>query len=150
MARRCSTICLPFHQALYPQLVADPTAFRQALAGFFRQMPELFPEGFDQGFLLKDLRPSRKLGLCLRRVRLKATGWPSPARPAFALPYMAGLTADVSGPLFLRAFAVPFRALARVFGRDHGHWYRLEVAPGRNSVAGAPCARRARLSTCWR
>ena len=30
MARRCSTICLPFDQALYPQLVADRVAFRRA------------------------------------------------------------------------------------------------------------------------
>ena len=37
-------------------------------------MPELFPEGFAQGYLLKDLRPSRKLGLCLRRVRLLEEG----------------------------------------------------------------------------
>lgn len=141
MARRCSTICLPFDQARYPQLVADPTAFRQALADFFRHMPELFPEGFAQGYLLKDLRPSRKLGLCLRRVRLKATGETFTIRPAFTLPYMVGLAADASGPLFLRAFGVPFWALARVFGRDHGYWYRLEVALGRNSVAGTTLRR---------
>jgi len=141
MARRCSTICLPFDQARYPDLVADPTTFRQALAGFFRRMPELFPEGFAKGYLLKDLRPSRKLGLLLRRVRLKATGETFTVRPAFALPYMAGTAADASDPLFLRAFGVPFWALARVFGHDHGYWYRAEVALGRNSVAGTTLRR---------
>jgi|RhiMetdeSRZDD1v2_1073273.scaffolds.fasta_scaffold455414_2 hypothetical protein len=141
MARRCSTICLPFDQALYPAVVADPAAFRQALGRFFRAMPELFPDGFAQGFLLKDRRRSRKLGLLLRRVRLKATGGTFTVRPAFALPYMAGRAEEVSGPLFLRTFGVPFWALARVFGKDHGHWYRLEVALGRNSVAGTTLRR---------
>src|SRR5262245_27244478 len=86
MARRCSTICLPFDQDRYPEVVADPAAFRQALAGFFRQMPELFPEAFAKGYRLKDRRPSRKLGLLLRRVRLKATGETFTVRPSFALP----------------------------------------------------------------
>jgi hypothetical protein len=141
MARRCSTICLPFDQALYPELVADPAAFRAALAGFHRRMPELFPEGFAHGYRLKDRRRSRKLGLCLRRLRLKATGETFTVRPAFALPYMTGRAADASGPLFLRAFGVPFWALARVFGRDHAYWYRVELALGRSSVAGATLRR---------
>jgi hypothetical protein len=141
MARRCSTICLPFDQALYPEVVADPAAFRRALDRCFLAMPELFPDGFAKGYLLKDRRPSRKLRLCLRRVRLKATGETFTVRPAFALPHMAGLTDDASGPLFLRAFGVPFWALARVFGRDHGYWYRVEVALGRNSIAGATLRR---------
>jgi hypothetical protein len=144
MARRCSTICLPFDQARYPALVADPAAFREAVADFFRRMPELFPDGFARGYLLKDRRPSRKLGLLVRRLRLRATGETFTVRPAFALPYMAGRAEDVTDPLFLRAFGVPFWALARVFGRDHAYWYRVEVALGRNSVAGTT-ARRADL-----
>ncbi len=144
MARRCSTICLPFDQAGYPDLVADPAAFRKALADFFCRMPELFPEGFARGYLLKDRRRSRKLGLCVRRLRLKATGETFTVRPAFALPYMAGRVSDASGPLFLRAFGVPFWALARVFGRDHAYWYRVEIGLGRNSIVGTT-ARRASL-----
>jgi len=143
MARRCSTICLPFDQARYPAVVSDPTAFREALAGFSRAMPELFPDGFARGYLLKDRRPSRKLGLCLRRIRLKATGQTFTVRPAFALPYMAGLVPGASGPLFLRAFGVPFWALARVFGKDHAYWYRVEVGLGRSSVAGTTLRRAA-------
>jgi hypothetical protein len=144
MARRCSTVCLPFDQPTYPQLVADPAAFRAALDRLFLAMPELFPDGFAGGYRLKESRTSRKLGLRLRRVRLKATGESFTVRPSFALPYMAGWAADASGPLFLRACAVPFWAIARVFGRDAMYWYRLEVSLGRNSVAGTT-ARRANL-----
>jgi hypothetical protein len=141
MARRCSPICLPFDQDRYPEVVADPAAFRAALADFYRLMPELFPDAFANGYRLKDRRPSRKLGLLLRRVRLKATGETFTVRPAFALPYMAGTAADASAPLFLRAFGVPFWALARVFGKGHDHWYRAEVALGRNSVVGTALRR---------
>lgn len=136
MARRCSTVCLPFDQARYAEVVADPAAFRAALDRFFLAMPELFPDAFAQGYRLKESRTSRKLGLRVRRVRLKATGESFTVRPSFVLPYMAGWAPDVSGPLFLRAFGVPFWALAVVFGRDHGFWYRAEVALGRNSIAG--------------
>jgi hypothetical protein len=141
MARHCSTICLPFDQARYAEVVADPAAFRQALARSFRETPELFPAGFAGGYLLKDRRPSRKLGLPIRRIRLKATGRSFTVRPSFVLPYMAGRSEDASGPLFLRAFGVPFWALARVFGRDHAYWHRVEVALGRNSVAGTTLRR---------
>jgi hypothetical protein len=143
MARRCSTICLPFDQPTYPEVVADPAAFRAALDRLFREMPELFPDGFANGYLMKDVRASRKLGLRLRRLELKATGEAFTVRPSFALAYMAGWAEDASGPLFLRAFGVPFWALAVVFGRDHGYWYRLEVALGRNSVAGTTLRRAA-------
>jgi hypothetical protein len=141
MARRCSTVCLPFDQARYPELVADPAAFRAALGRLFLAVPELFPEGFAKGYLLKDRRTSRKLGLVVRRFRLKATGESFTVRPSFALPYMAGLAPDASGPLFLRAFGVPFWALAVVFGRDHDYWYRVEAALGRNSIAGTTLRR---------
>jgi hypothetical protein len=139
--RGCSTICLPFGQEGYAEAVADPAAFRAALDRLFRDVPELFPEAFSRGYLLKDARVSKKLGLRLRRVRCKATGESFTVRPSFALPYMAGLAPDAEGPLFLRAFGVPFWALARVFGKDHGYWYRVEVALGRNSVAGTTLRR---------
>lgn len=141
--RRCSTICLPFDQHAYEQTVGDPAAFRAALDRLFLDSPELFPDGFAQGYHLKESRSSRKLGLRLRRIRLKATGESFTVRPSFALPYMAGWAEDASGPLFLRAFGVPFWALAVVFGRDHGYWYRVEVALGRNSVAGTTLRRAA-------
>jgi hypothetical protein len=52
------------------------------------------------------------------------------------MPYMVAWTDAVEKPLFLRAFGVPFWALARAFGRHPMYWYRLELALGRNSIVG--------------
>jgi hypothetical protein len=136
MARCCSTICLAIDQDSYPQLVGDPRRFRQWLDQSFRDAPELFPQAFAQGYRLKDARSSTKTGLLTRRVRLKATGQSFSVRPCFVLPYHTALADDVADALFLRSFGVPFWAIAKVFGKDHDYWYRLEVSLGRNRIVG--------------
>jgi hypothetical protein len=136
LARSCSTICLPIGKDAYVRLVEDSRRFRDWLDRTFRDCPELFPKAFAQGYRLKDERRSRKTGLRLRRVRLKATGESFSVRPSFVLAYMTAFTDDAQGPLFLRRFGVPFWALARVFGADAMYWYRLEVSLGRNSIVG--------------
>ena len=141
MARRCSTICLPIDQASYRGLVDDPARFRGWLDAAFADCPELFPEGFANGYTLKDCRTSSKTGLCLRRVECKADGRAYSVRPSFVLPHAAGLTDDVEKPLLLRRFGVPFWAIARVFGKGPSYWYRLEVSLGRNSVVGTTVRR---------
>src|SRR5438874_6619660 len=117
MARRCSTICLPIDQQSYQGLIHDPERFRAWLDRAFRDCPELFPEAFAKGYRLKDDRSSAKTGLRLRRIRCTATGESFSVRPSFVLPYLTARTDDVQGPLFLRAFGVPFWALAHVFGK---------------------------------
>ncbi len=141
MARLCSTICLPTDKDSYRHLVADPARFREWLDHSFRSWPELFPKAFQHGYRLKDHRISRKTHLWLRRIRLTATGESFTIRPSFLLPYLTGTTQEVEGPLFLRAFGVPFWALARVFGKNAMYWYRLEISLGRNSIAGTTVRR---------
>jgi hypothetical protein len=132
---------LPADKDTYPEVVADPARFRIWLDQSFRNNPELFPKAFQGGYRLKDGRISTRTGLRLRRVRLKATGASFSIRPSFLLPYAVGTTDDAQGPLFLRAFGVPFWALARVFGKNAMYWYRLEVSLGRNSIAGTTVRR---------
>ena len=141
MARSCSTLCLPVGKDDYAALVADPARFRAWLDQCFRSWPELFPKDFKGGYRLKDGRTSLRTGLRLRRVRLKATGESFSVRPSFLLPYLVGTTDDAQGPLFLRAFGVPFWALARVFGKGPMYWYRLEVSLGRHSIVGTTVRR---------
>jgi hypothetical protein len=136
LARSCSTVCLPVCKDTYLAVVKDARRFRSWLDESFRDRPELFPKAFAQGYWLKDTRSSAKTGLRLRRVRLKSSGGSFSVRPSFVLPYLTGSTDAVEGPLFLRAFGVPFWAVARVFGKDPMYWYRLEVGLGRNSVVG--------------
>lgn len=143
MARSCSTICLPVGKDEYNDLIGDPGRFRAWLDRSFRSWPELFPKAFPGGYRLKDSRTSGRIGVRLRRVRLKATGTCFSVRPSFLLPYMTGTTDDVQGPLFLRAFGVPFWALARAFGKGAMYWYRLEVSLGRPSVVGTTVRRAA-------
>ena len=85
--------------------------------------------------LLGDVRQHRRQfdDLVPARLGVKATGESFSVRPSFLLPYAVATTDEVQGPLFLRAFGVPFWALARVFGRDDMYGYRLEVSLGRNT-----------------
>ena len=136
MARPCSTICLPIDQDAYRQVIDSPAAFRGWLDRAFREAPELFPAAFARGYRLKDDRHSARLGIRVRRIRCTATRQAFSVRPSFALPYMTGRADAAEGPLFLRAFGVPFWALARVFGRGPMYWFRLEVGLGRNSIVG--------------
>jgi len=136
LARPCSTICLPVGKDAYLEFVDDPARFRRWLDAAYRDAPELFPKAFAGGYRLKDDRRSVKTGLRTRRILCKSTGQAFSVRPSFVLPYQAALAEEAEGPLFLRAFGVPFWAIARVFGRGPMYWYRLEVSLGRNSVAG--------------
>jgi hypothetical protein len=141
LPRGRSTICLPIRKDLYDRIIDSPQQFRLWLDQSFHDLPELFPKAFTQGYTLKDSRVSIKRGLRQRRICCKATGAAFSIRPDFVLPYMAAWTDDASNPLFLRSFGVPFWALARVFGRDSMHWYRLEVGLGRNSIVGTTLRR---------
>lgn len=137
MARRGWTLCLPADKDTYPEVVADLARFRSWLDTTFRTCPELFPKGYR----LQDGSTSLQAGVRLPRIRLKAIGESFTVRPSHLLPYSVGTTDDAQGPLFLRAFGVPFGALARVFGKNAMYWYRLEVSLGRNSIVGATVPR---------
>jgi hypothetical protein len=143
LGRGHATICLPFGEDEYEALVDDPKRFRERLDACFAEMPELFPEGFAQGYSMKDARTSRKQDVSLRRIVLR-DGRSYSIRPSFLMPYMTARTDDVEAPLFLRKFGVPFWALARVFGADSMYWYRMEIGLGRPSIVGTT-ARRAGL-----
>ena len=55
------TICLPFAEEAYSQIIGDPAEFRRAIDDRFRTTPELFPARFADGYRLKDDRVSAKL-----------------------------------------------------------------------------------------
>ena len=142
-SRLIRTICLPVSEEQYRQLVNEPARFREFLDACWADMPELFPEGFEAGYEMKDDRWSRKMQLRLRRIELR-NGVAYTIRPSFVMPYLTSKVEDVEDALFLRRFGVPHWALAQVFGRDPMYWYRQELGLGRLSVVGTT-VRRAEL-----
>lgn len=134
-SRGSRTICLPITEEQYHEVVRDCRRFREWLMECFARAPELFPAGFDGRFEMKDARTSTKANLTLRRIRLR-DGSSYSVRPSFVMPFLTARTAEVEQALFLRKFAVPFWALAHVFGRNPMFWFRLECSLGRHSLLG--------------
>lgn len=128
------TIVLPFDQEKYPETVRDPKAFRAELDRIYKKYPQLFPEGFDHGYLMKDIRYSKKMDLYIRRININGACYS--VRPSFVLPYMAAFTDDVEDALQLRKHHVPYWQIAQIFGRNPMFWYRIEQQIGRNSIVG--------------
>lgn len=135
--RKAKSICLAFEsETQYQSCVADPQVYRPYLLDQYQDHPELFPPGFEAGFVFHDCVTSRKQGLRMRRVKVKSTAEVYQIRPSFMMPYMIGRTAVVEKPLFLRRWGVPFEALTYVFGHSPMYWYRAYVGLGRPSIVG--------------
>jgi hypothetical protein len=111
LPRGSKTLCLPFEPASYPEVVKDKKRFRSLVDEVYTQHPELFPAAMGEGYTLHDTQLSAKLGIGVRRIKLKATDEVYGLCPAFVMPYMAGYTADVEHALFLQHLGVPFWAL---------------------------------------
>jgi hypothetical protein len=134
---RGKSICLPCEsEAAYRHCVDDAGRFRQFVETMWHHHPELFPTAFSQGFKLHDSYHSVKQDICLRRIKLKATGEVFLVRPSLLIPYLGAKTSDIEKVLYLRQWGVPFEALAYVFGRDPMFYYRASVSLGRNSLVG--------------
>jgi hypothetical protein len=130
-------ICLPFEsEAQYQGCVDDVTQYRAYLTKMSEQHPELFPQALGQGYTFHARYRSRKQGVVLRRIKLKATGAVFTLRPAFIMPYLSARTEEVEKALFLRQWGVPFTALAYVFGRDAMFWYRTWLNFGQPNLVG--------------
>jgi hypothetical protein len=136
------TMCLAIGEEEYRRIVDNAAEFRRAVDRCYEETPELFPEGFEKGYELKDQRESAKTGIKIRRIELR-DGTSYSIRPSFLMPYLSGKTDDVEAPLFLRKFGVPYWALAHVFGRNPMYWHRLEIGLGRNSIVGTTVRRAA-------
>ena len=130
-------ICLPFdNEAHYTACLNDLVQYRQFLDALFALHPELFPQAFSQGFEFHSHYHLKKQQLCLRRIKLKATGEVFTLRPSFVLPYGIARTEEIEKALYLRQWGVPFEALAYVFGRSASFWQRAWLQLGRCSLVG--------------
>ena len=141
-SRGTKHICVPFaSEGHYQECVADVATYRTYLTREFQQHPELFPQAMGDGYTFHDRYRSRKQGVVLRRIKLKATAEVFTVRPSFVMPYLIARTAEVEKALFLRQWGVPFTALAKVFGRDAMFWYRAWLQFGRPNLVGTTVKR---------
>ena len=129
------TIVFPIAESSYQTFMQDQPVAHQQIKEAFDQHPELFPPAMSKGYMLNGrTRVSQKLGLQLRKIKVSGVSYQ--LRPSFLLPAMRAKTNEVSKPLFLLRFGVPFWALAFVFGRNPMWWYRLYLCLGRSSIVG--------------
>jgi hypothetical protein len=136
-SRGSKHICVPFESEVHYQGCVDDVArYRQYLTKMMEQHPELFPQAMGGGYSFHDRSRSRKLGVVVRRIKLKASAEVFTLRPSFVLPYCVARTDEVEKALFLRQWGVPFGALAYVFGRDAMFWYRAWLSFGRPHLVG--------------
>jgi hypothetical protein len=141
-SRGSKHICVPFeNEAQYHECVADVAHYREYLMKLSARHPELFPQAMGQGYTFHDRYRSRKQGVELRRIKLKANGEVFTVRPSFLMPYCIARTEEVEKALFLRQWGVPFTALAEVFGRDAMFWYRAWLSFGRPNLVGTTVKR---------
>jgi hypothetical protein len=137
LPRGAKTICIPFDQEGYSELIEDRKSFQAHVDQEFAKHPEIFPAAMDHGYKLNGFRdPSKKLGIRLRRIYLKETGEVFTICPSFLMPYNTGYTDEVSKAMFLLGFGVPYWALTHIFGRNDMYWYRMSVSFGRCSIVG--------------
>ncbi len=133
--RSSRIICIAFKQEDYDSIVSDAQQFRKIIDQNFERYPELFPASITDGYRMKECRYSKKHdGLMLRRIEINDVSYT--VRPSFLTPYLTAYTDDVERILFLRKFAVPYWALAHIFGRNPMFYYRMEQSLGRHSLAG--------------
>lgn len=129
------TIRLPIMQDKYQEIVSRPSLFREWVSEQFVINPELFPNNFGEGYLMKDILKSSKLEIRYRRITLRdkriCTIYPS-----FVMPYMTSFTNEISTILFLSRW-VPCWALAKVYHTNPAKIYRMINAFGRYNIVAA-------------
>ncbi len=136
-SRGSKHICVPFEtEAQYQEGATDVAQYRGYLTQMREQHPELFPQALSGGYVFHARYRSRKQGVVLRRIKLKASKEVFTLRPSFVLPYCIARTDEVEKALYLRPWGVPFAALAHVFGRDAMFWYRAWLGLGRPNLVG--------------
>jgi hypothetical protein len=135
--RKRRVICIPIDEKEYNQIILEAKKFRGLLQVLILAHKELFPKEIENGYLMKEIRLSKKESVLIRRIKVKKTNISYTIRPSFVMPYMAGRVKDVKTALFMRKFSVPFWALTQAFGRNNMYWYRLFVSFGRLNVVAS-------------
>lgn len=131
----------------YDRIWGGPAAFRRRLQEQFECAPELFPDGFAQGFKLDGLLPESKKLACVRlRMIVLRDDSIYELCPSLALPYMVGTIEDlVEAPLLLLSFGVPNWVVPKIVGRSDVYCHRILERWGRCGLIGTTVCNAERL-----
>jgi hypothetical protein len=89
----------------YERFLSDNAYCRMQLDELYRQHPDLFPAGWEEGYVLCGKTPSSsKQGIRCQRVRLVAGAVVYTVASTFVTPYMTGRTEEVEEAMFLLRF----------------------------------------------
>lgn len=68
--RKNRTICVNFCQDQFDSIIQNPVKFRCELDKEIEKYPELFPSEICSGYKMKDIRQTKKLSCCIRRIKI--------------------------------------------------------------------------------
>jgi hypothetical protein len=144
--RGAKQIVIPLDRPQYDEIWNFPDQVRRLLMDLYQTSPELFPEGFENGFELQGFgRSSRKMpDIKLRKIVLSngSSYW---LRPSFVMPYMTGTVEELSQPLLLAAHGVPMWLITDIFGHHEMYWQRLIERVGESNLVSTTVRDPARL-----
>ena len=122
--RGSQQICIPMTPEFYDRIWNDAREVRCYLEPLIQTMPELFPDGIQDGYQLSGRLPeSKKMpGIRLRQLRLPNRVYT--LRPSFVMSYMTGEVEELEHPLLLLSFGVPCWVVTKIFGRNDMFWQR--------------------------
>jgi len=134
------TIILPIGKKEYLKIIDNKTAYRKKLDSFITTYPELFPKTIRADYSFVGYSKNKtKQAIPRRIIRLSSklnTYDDYLLHPCFVLPYLKGVTKQVSKGLLFRKYNAPYHAIASSFGKSAMYWYRTEVALTQYNIVG--------------
>ena len=74
-------------------MIENSKTYRAELDKFINEFPELFPDGIENGYHLKEARCPKKSQVPIRRIIVISVTYT--VRPAFVMPYHTAFTKEV-------------------------------------------------------
>jgi hypothetical protein len=131
------SIYLSIDKKEYESIIEDAVLYRLFIIKSIYYHKELFPIGIEGGFTLDDKDESKKLGLKIRRIKVKSTQERYSIYPCYVLPYMVSeITPTIENGLLLLHYGTPYWLVSQVLGKNDSYWERIERSLSRKSIVG--------------
>jgi len=133
-------IILPIGAEKYHQIIDNKILFRKVLSALIEKYPEIFPKEIRLGYrFIGYSKRDIKITIPRRYIRIK-TPFNSYedylVHPCFIMPYLKGITTEVSVGLRLRKYNLPYDMIAVTHGKNAMYWYRAEIALSQYNIVG--------------